>query len=207
VTLPLQMTKVAFRYPGEQVLFSGVDLDVRPGEIVALVGPNGCGKSTLLKLILGELLPAAGTIHVLGKSPLVGRRRIGFVPQRPAFSHSFPISVREMVQMGSLSERWSMGGYSQDAVAKATEAIKSMDLDGDQSLHKLSGGQLQRAMIARALMTEPELLGMRSQTPILFVSHDLSFVKKTADRFAFLSGSLYHCESTKELWEKMTGDA
>jgi zinc transport system ATP-binding protein len=204
---------VCFDYEGPPVL-EHVDLTVDAGEFVGLVGPNGGGKSTLLKLILGLLKPVSGRINVLGWPPARGCKQIGYVPQFTAFSRDFPISVQDTVLSGRLGKTRVLGGYRAEDRAIARQAMaKAQVLElRDCRLATLSGGQLQRVMIARALACEPAVLildeptanidlraeqdifdlvrDLDSQPTIIVVSHDIGFISQYVDHVACLNRTL-----------------
>jgi len=205
---------VSFSYDGPMVL-DRVELSVREGEFLGVVGPNAGGKSTLLRIILGLLEPSAGEVHVLGRSPLESRRQLGFVSQYPTFRRDFPITVRETVRMGRLGNGGGvLGGYRSrdkeiaERVMKETETLEL----ASRRLGTLSGGQLQRVMLARALACEPKILILDEPTAnidmrvekdifdllkelnkrmtILVVSHDVGFISSYVHRVACLNRTL-----------------
>jgi zinc transport system ATP-binding protein len=150
-----------FSYGSEPVL-EEVDLVLRRREFVALVGPNGSGKSTLLRVLLGLLRPEAGSVRLLGESPerLSERWRIGYVPQRPALARDLPATVQEIVSAGRLARRgwWRrLTRTDKEAVEHAMGSVALLELR-DRRVSELSGGQQQRAFIAKALVSEPEVL-------------------------------------------------
>ena len=147
---------------GEAQVLRGIDLEVAPGEIVALVGANGAGKSTLLKCITGLVPPSAGTIHLDGRS-LAGlppaeivRRGVAHVPEgRQIFGR---LSVADNLRLGAYS---NLGLTHADLAARTAEVCRifpalSPRLAEEASL--LSGGQQQMLAIARGLMARPRLL-------------------------------------------------
>jgi len=159
------MRGVGFRY-GADVALSGVDLALAAGERLAIVGPNGGGKSTLVRLLLGLLRPSEGAIDW----PLTGGRpRSGYVPQFPAFDRGFPLRVEEMVLQGRLGRRRAWAGPSAGDREAAARALAQLDLVGLRGayLTELSGGELKRALVARALAGEPELLVLDEPTASL----------------------------------------
>ena len=157
----LAASGLRFAYAGEPVL-RDVTFSVAAGEFVALAGPNGSGKSTLLRILLGLLQPDAGRVELLGARPgtLPQPWRVGYVPQRTAVPEGLPATVAEAVAAGRLARRgWfrRLRADDREAIAHAMESVQVSDLAG-RPLHELSGGQLQRVLIAKALVTEPDLL-------------------------------------------------
>ena len=152
----INIDDVSFSYSNIPVV-RNVNLAVREGEFLGVIGPNAGGKSTLLKLILGLLQADAGEITVFGERPEKGRSRIGYVPQHPVFSRDFPINVRDAVLLGRLGETRWYGGYTQEDKEIAINALKVVEIDNIryQTIDSLSGGQLQRVLIARALASRP----------------------------------------------------
>ncbi|MGQ9685549.1 MAG: metal ABC transporter ATP-binding protein [Thiobacillaceae bacterium] len=209
----LAFDQVDFAY-GDRVVLSGVSLRVAHGEILALIGPNGGGKSTLLKLALGLLRPGRGEVRVLGMPPSQARPRVGYVPQFATFRRDFPISVRETVLHGRLGLRAWWRPLSAQDHAKAADAMAATDVQdlGSRPIASLSGGQLQRVLIARALATDPALLlldeptahvdtraehglfdllaRLRERMAIVIVSHDVGLVSRHVDRIACLNQTL-----------------
>lgn len=217
-TPAIAIRDLSFSYGGATVL-EDVTLAVASGELLGLVGPNAGGKSTLLKLILGLLTPQTGQIRVLGTSPREVRRRLGYVPQHPTFPRDFPISVEQVVLMGRLGLGSALGWYrpaDRAAARRALEQVEALDL-APRRIGTLSGGQLQRVLLARALAGTPEILILDEPTAnidqrmegdifdllatfkgrltILVVSHDIAFISGYVDRVACLNRTLL-CHGT-----------
>jgi ABC-type Mn2+/Zn2+ transport system ATPase subunit len=145
---------------GGRALLSGIDVAVRPGDFLAVVGPNGGGKTTLLRALLGAL-------------PLVGGRlvrdaalRVGYVPQREHVDAIWPFRVGEVVMMGRVP---LLGPLRRPGVADREEVRRALAQVGiehltDRWFGELSGGQRQRTLIARALAATPELLVLDEPT-------------------------------------------
>ncbi|MEU3981174.1 metal ABC transporter ATP-binding protein [Streptomyces sp. NPDC026672] len=148
---------------GSRPVLRGIDLTVRRGEVVALLGANGSGKSTAIRSVIGQVPAAAGGIELFG-TPLARFRdwaRVGYVPQRTTAAGGVPATVTEIVSSGRLS-RTRFGVFRRAdhaAVRRALELVGMADRAKD-SAEALSGGQHQRVLIARALVAEPELLIM-----------------------------------------------
>ena len=155
----VELRGVTFAY-GRRPVVRDIDLTVAPRTFTALIGPNGGGKSTLLKLALGLLAPDRGEVRLLGDRPERTRRRTGYLPQTARQDLDFPITVRDAVGHGRLGGGHSWGPWrrqDREAVLAALAETGCSDLV-DRPLARLSGGQRQRVLIARALVTAPELL-------------------------------------------------
>ena len=204
---------------GEVPVLTDVSLEIAAGEFVGLVGPNAGGKSTLLKLILGILEPQGGRVRVLGLPPREARQRLGYVPQHPSFPRDFPISVEQVVLMGRLGIGPRFGWYrapDRAAARRALTEVEALDL-ARRRIGTLSGGQLQRVLLARALVSDPEILILdeptanidqrmegdifdllatfKARISILVVSHDIAFISGYVHRVACLNRTLI-CHTT-----------
>lgn len=153
---------LSFQYNGGPVL-SGVSLEIEKGDFVAIIGSNGTGKSTLLRLLLGEILPSEGEISLFGQN-LAGFRdwpRIGYVPQNnPASVGGFPATAEEIVCASLYSRIGPMRPVKKAYREKALAALSLVGMRGcaKRMISELSGGQIQRVMIARALAADCELM-------------------------------------------------
>lgn len=213
----LEARDVRFAY-GKTPVLDGVSLSVRPGEFVALVGPNASGKSTLLGVLLGVLRPQSGSVSLFGSPPreFHERWRLGYVPQRPSLASEVPATVEEIVAAGRLQQgRWWRRTDEEDRQA-VRHALSSVGLaeEATRPLNELSGGQQQRAFIARAFASDPKLLvldepiaGVDAESQrrfrdslvhlvedhgagVLLVSHELSAVAQDVDRIVVLKRSV-----------------
>ena len=158
----VEMREAEVRFGG-QVLWSGVDLDLRAGSFAAVLGPNGVGKSTLLKVILGLQPLSSGRVTVLGAPAGRARGRIGYVPQRKSFDRSLRIRGLDVVRLGLEGSRWGIplpgarGRRVKSAVAEAVGVVGAAGYAA-RPVGQLSGGEQQRLVVAQALVREPELL-------------------------------------------------
>lgn len=171
---------LGFTYRGApRPALQGVSLAVAPGTTTAIVGPNGSGKSTLLRLLLGTLAPATGEIYyedrrLGGWSRRELARAIGVVPQREELA--FPLTIRELVAMGRYPHlrTWQReGDADRRAIANALTRCDVAHL-ADRPLDTLSGGELQRARIARALAQQPRTLTLDEPTAALDIRHEMA---------------------------------
>lgn len=148
---------------GARPVLRGIDLTVRRGEVVALLGANGSGKSTAVRSVIGQVQTDAGEIELFGtpRSRFRDWHRIGYVPQRTTAAGGVPATVTEVVSSGRLSRaRFGvLRRADREAVRRALDLVGMADRSRD-SVNTLSGGQHQRVLIARALASEPELLIM-----------------------------------------------
>jgi zinc transport system ATP-binding protein len=211
----LTLTNVSYAYDSALVL-EDINLDIEKGDYLAIMGPNGAGKTTLLKLMLGLLSPTKGSLCLCGEDSCSFTKRhvVGYVPQRASKNEtSFPATVYEVVAMGRYKNRGI--GFSltkEDAVA-IRGAISQMGMTAytNTLLSELSGGQLQRVSIARALVHNPEILfldepmiGVDKATQeelykilknlneeknitIIFISHDVERMQKEAKRILYIN--------------------
>src|SRR5512137_2716938 len=155
----IDVRNVWFAFNGQPVL-EGVSLTVARGDFLVVIGPNGGGKTTLLKLMLGLLHPGRGTVHVFGLPPHQVVHRIGYVPQNVNINKTFPVSVMDVVLMGRLRSGRGWSRHTREDQLAAQAALDQMRVweHRRRRIGELSGGQLQRVFIARALVLKPEML-------------------------------------------------
>jgi len=173
----IRVDGLSFAYGKTQVL-SAIDLTVKRGEILAIVGPNGCGKSTLLKLLRGQLKPDRGQIRWQGKDLASYQRRTlaklaAVVPQSAPIH--FPFPVRELVLMGRYARQtgwWGADVGDVQAVERALAVTDTLQL-ADRPVTDLSGGEVQRVLLARALAQETPMLLLDEATSHLDLDHRL----------------------------------
>jgi zinc transport system ATP-binding protein len=164
---------------GGRPVLRGIDLDVRAGEVLAVLGANGSGKSTLVRTMLGLVPTVRGDVELFGVrlAEFQDWRRVGFVPQRAGAASGVPATVREVVASGRLSRRrpfWPMRAADRAAVDAAIHAV-GLDARSGDGVATLSGGQQQRVLIARALAGEPHLLVLDEPTAGVDVASQQSF--------------------------------
>jgi zinc transport system ATP-binding protein len=222
----IEASDLSFSYNGNSVL-ENISFDVRELEFLALIGPNGGGKTTLLKLMLGLLKPDSGKISIFGNPPSKTARRIGYVPQDVAINKSFPISVIDVVLMGRLRFHSGTGLLKSDRTA-ALNALSQLGMTQYQHrrIDDLSGGQIERVFIARALAADPDILlldepiasldntgrgdlyallkDINKTKTIIVVSHDMMVLSSYVSAVACVNKYLhYHdnAEITEEMME------
>jgi len=187
----IQAENLVVRYPGLAApALDGVSLDARPGALSAVLGPNGSGKSTLVRALLGGVVADSGRVTLDGRIAADWDRReraraVGVVPQSETIA--FPLTTRELVAMGRYPHLGALAGEGaadRKAIEAALDACEVSDL-ADRDVTTLSGGELQRARIARALAQEPEALVLDEPTASLDIRHEmaiLELLRASADR-------------------------
>ena len=207
---------VSFSYGYDQVL-KNISLDIYPPDYLALIGTNGGGKTTLLKIILGLLKPDSGHIKWAESSAnKPAQKQIGYVPQFATFEREFPLSVRDVVLMGRLdASLWRQKISSRDQDL-SSDVIRNLGLESlsNKPIGELSGGQLQRVMIARALVSSPKILfldepiasidrdsrfklasmlrELNKDIPIVVITHDITSFASNVEPIACVNQPLYY---------------
>lgn len=161
----LEADNLSFSFDKTPLLY-GVSISIFKHQFIAMIGPNGSGKTTLLKLMMGFLNPNQGRVKLFNKSPEKSHLSIGYVPQVNIYDQKFPLSVLDVVLMGSLSKLTWYGTYPQCVKDKAMEALNLVGLSDmkHRPFGTLSGGQAQRVLIARAIIDDPKILFLDEPT-------------------------------------------
>ncbi|MCR4753297.1 MAG: metal ABC transporter ATP-binding protein [Candidatus Saccharibacteria bacterium] len=211
----LQIKNLSLKY-GNHYIFRNLSFAIEKNDFLCIVGPNGSGKSTLLKCLLGEIKPNQGKIQFENHSQ---RRVIGYLPQNPHHSPSFPASVYEVVASGSLNQIGLFSRYPKQKIEKALDTLHIADI-ARQQFSTLSGGQRQRVLLARALVASSNLLildepsnnldynskqefyrtleKLNKSTTILMVTHDLDHNNLIGNKILSLDPNLPFFGTTKE---------
>ena len=212
----IEVKNLFFRYEKEWVL-EDVSFGVNENEFMAIIGPNGGGKTTLLKLLLGFLTPTKGEIKIYSKPPKENRVLIGYVPQHTNFSLDLPITVFDIVLQGRLKANKFF--YNKIDKEEADEVLKILGIYHlkNKKIKELSGGERQKVLIARSLVSKPKILIMdeptsaidfKGQKEILdliesfeitriVVSHDIKILLRNVDKIAYIHKKIVLHEGPK----------
>jgi zinc transport system ATP-binding protein len=217
----VRLENVWVHYNGVSVL-ENINLTLEQHDFLGIIGPNGGGKTTLLKAILGLIKPSKGKITVFGCPPEKGRKYIGYVSQYNHFDREFPASVWDVVLMGRLGRNEILKRYSVNDKISAQRALEIVEMFNhrDKQIGMLSDGQQQRVLIARGLVSDPNLLLLDEPTAsvdtaiqkefyellkklsekmaIVLVTHDLTAVSIYIDKIACLNHKLFY-HNSKEI--------
>ncbi len=221
----IEIKNLSFSY-GRQPVLEDVDFTTKAGDFVAIIGPNGGGKTTLLKLLLGLLDAERGSVRIFGQPPRKVSYKIGYVPQEMYINRHFPVSALDIVLMGKLNpnRRWSRPSGEDRKMAQAALERMEMGRYFHKRIDEMSGGQRQRIFIARALVSEPDILfldeptanvdtkgqadiyellkALNQKMTILMVSHDLMFLSSYVKSVACVNRYIHyhdHPEITDEM--------
>ncbi len=206
---------ISFSYGKTQAL-ENVSIRIKHRSFVSIMGPNGGGKTTFLKLILGIFQPDCGELKVFGLDPKDARKYIGYVPQINEFNKDFPATVLEVVLMGMSANKLFFKRYTKHEIQTAHECLRQVDMIElkDRQINQLSGGQIQRVLIARALARGPKILlldepisnvdskmqksiyallkKLKQNMTIIIVTHDITTTSAYVDEIACLNVKLHH---------------
>ncbi|WP_380159184.1 metal ABC transporter ATP-binding protein [Kineococcus sp. R86509] len=225
----LRLAGASLQY-GSRRLWSGLDLEIAPGEFVAVLGANGAGKSSLLKVVLGQQALAAGTVEVAGRPVRRGDRRIGYVPQQKGLDPSTPLRARDFVRLGLDGHRWGPLLPSRRANARVDRVLEAVGATGyaDSPVGRLSGGEQQRLRVAQSIVGDPALLladepllsldlhhagavsalvdecRTRTGAAVLFVTHDVNPVLPYADRVLYLANGRFRIGTPEQVMTSAT---
>ena len=199
---------------GGRLVWSGVDLEIAPGEFVAILGPNGAGKSTLLKAILGVVPLSHGSVKVLGRPVKRGNNDVGYLPQRRRFDPDLRIRAGDLVRLGLDGTRWGLPLPSREANRRVADMLERVGASRyrDRAIGELSGGEQQRILIAQALVSGARMLALdepldsldlnnqqaiselvrgfceTNGVTVLLVAHDVNPILPFIDRVVYVAG-------------------
>lgn len=221
-TLSMKAASLSF---GDRQLWHRLNLDVQPGEFVAVLGPNGSGKTSLLKTILGQQKLTSGSIELLGKPVSRGSRQIGYIPQQKLIERGTPLRARDLVALGVDGQRFGLPVSSRAVRDRVDEVLESVGASryANVPVSMLSGGEQQRIRVGQSIAAHPQLLlcdepllsldlhHQRSVselideqrrtlgTAVVFVTHDVNPILTFVDRVLYLAGGLFRVGTPDEV--------
>ncbi|MCU1514412.1 MAG: transporter ATP-binding protein [Microbacteriaceae bacterium] len=220
----LSLRGASLSFGGRQ-LWQNLNLDVQPGEFLAVLGPNGTGKTSLLKTILGQQQLTSGSIEFLGRPVGRGSRRIGYIPQQKMLEQGTPLRARDLVAFGLNGHRWGLPFTSKAERARVDEVLESVGATqyAQMPVSQLSGGEQQRVRVGQSIAGHPELLlcdepllslDLHHQrqvselvdaqrkalgTAVVFVTHDVNPILGMVDRVLYLAGGRFQVGTPDEV--------
>ncbi len=227
----IELRGVTVSLGGNRIL-DRIDLAVPQGEFLGILGPNGGGKTTIAKVVLGLIEPDAGSVRVLGGSPREARGRVGYVPQSIDFDRGFPIRALDVVLLGRLGKPKRLGPFRKVDRERAVAALARVGVAhlADRQIGSMSGGQLQRVVIARALAADARVLvldepasnldangtaalydllaELHANLTIVLIDHDLGVMHRYVQSVACVNRTIFHGHAkdlTGEVLEKIYG--
>lgn len=211
----LEIKDISVGYETDKPVLKNVNLSVYENDFLGIIGPNGGGKTTLLKTILGLIRPMQGSVRFL-RNNIETKINLGYLPQINKIDKKFPISVFDVILSGLTAKRKLFSYYTQEQKNKAVETARLMGLTAflDRPIGNLSGGQLQRTLLGRAIVDDPDLLildepssyvdkrfetdfykileQINQNTAIILVSHDVGTVVSLVKNIACVNEGLHY---------------
>lgn len=210
---------------GDRRLWRNLNLEVQPGEFLAVLGPNGAGKTSLLRTILGQQRLSAGTIELLGRPIARGSRQIGYIPQQKLLEQGTPLRARDLVALGVDGQRWGLPVSSRAVRRRVDEVLEAVGAAeyADVPVSLLSGGEQQRIRVGQSIAARPRLLlcdeplasldlhHQRSvselidaqrralNTAVVFVTHDVNPILPFVDRVLYIAGGRFQIGTPDEV--------
>ena len=222
----LEFENVSYAYQNKTNVLDSVNLKIKEKDFLMLLGPNGGGKTTLLKVITGLINPDSGTVRLFNSSVKKSLNRVGYLPQQTDINHKFPISVLDVVLMGTLTAVKEKGESKKQVKEQSIHALERVGCKeiSSKRIGEISGGERQRVLLARALVSKPELLlldeptsnidtagreklfrlfaELNKEITIVLVSHDISVISMGVKSVACINGSL-HYHPAPQITEEM----
>lgn len=209
----IRLSDINMKRDNREIL-SHVSLDVHSGDFLAVTGPNGGGKTTLLRIILKLLQPTTGSVTYFNDGKSCRKLPIGYLPQKNMVDARFPITVKEVISSGLLGTETLSAADCRECINEMLKLVELSD-HATKSIGNLSGGQLQRALLGRALISRPQILvldeplsyldkhfeehiyriiaDLAPSTTIILVSHEMSVISTMANRHIIVDHTLHEC--------------
>jgi zinc transport system ATP-binding protein len=211
----IELEKVTAGY-GNKIVLKEVSLTIFKDDFLGIIGPNGGGKTTLLKVILGLVAPKNGTVRFFDGEKNVSSIKIGYLPQLNNIDKKFPISVRDVIASGLASEKPTFRSFTNEQNERIEKVISQMGLNdlSQRPIGELSGGQLQRVLLGRSIVSHPQILildepnsyvdkrfeshfyqlleEINKESAVILVSHDIGTVLSMVKNIACVNETLHY---------------
>ncbi|MGP9605634.1 ABC transporter ATP-binding protein [Arthrobacter sp. MYb211] len=210
---------------GSRVLWEGLDLQVQPGEFLAVLGPNGSGKTSFINTMLGTTALNAGTVSIAGDPVRRGSELVGLIPQQRPFGDNVPLRARDLVALGVDGNRPGIRLARRKVHAKVDELLELVGAQdyAHRPVSDLSGGEQQRLRAAQALAGDPRVLlcdepllsldlhhqqaisevihrqAVQHGAAVIFVTHEINPILPYVDRVLYLAEGKFHLGSVDEV--------
>lgn len=216
----ISLENVVVKYDDRHLVLPGINLDVNQGDFIAITGPNGGGKTTLLRVLLGLLKPTSGVVRLFDDLKEVDHLNIGYLPQKNMIDSRFPITVEEVVESGLLrGGNFFKNRLTQNENERVDEVLNIVGMENfrHSSIGNLSGGQLQRVLFARSIVSNPSVLvldeplsyvdkvfesqfydiveGLSKNITIILVSHEMARIMLMANRHIIVDHGIEDCHA------------
>lgn len=211
----IELDSVAMQWDNH-IALQNVSLTINEGDFLAITGPNGGGKTTLLRLILRLIKPTSGKVIYRSHGKEVENLEIGYLPQKNQIDSRFPITVEEVVSLGLMSQKKLSKQERKEKVSQ-TIALMGLEEHANRLIGELSGGQLQRTLLGRAIVSNPRVLvldeplsyvdksfegrlydiiaQLAKHTTIILVSHEMTRIATMANRHIIIDRTLHECSA------------
>lgn len=220
----LRLRAATLRF-GDRELWSNLNLEVQPGEFLAVLGPNGSGKTSLVKTLLGQQRLTSGDVELFGRPVRNGHRRIGYIPQQRVLDDGTPLRARDLVALGVDGHRWGLPRSSRAARREVDAALETVGAShyAKTPVGTLSGGEQQRIRVAQSIVGDPGLLlcdeplssldlhhqkviselvneqAKARGASVIFVTHDVNPILGMVDRVLYLAGGRFRVGTPNEV--------
>lgn len=214
----IELENVAVGYDSH-VIIPNVKLQVNEGDFIAITGPNGGGKTSLLRVILGLIKPECGAVRYFEKGKVVEKLNIGYLPQKSSIDYRFPITVEEVVGSGLLKNKFIFNKLTSADSKRVDDILELIGMAHyrKSAIGNLSGGQLQRVLLGRAIVANPSVLvldeplsyvdktfesqfydiveELAKRTTIILVSHEMARIMQMANRHIIVDHGIEDCHA------------
>jgi zinc/manganese transport system ATP-binding protein len=224
-TEPVLSLRAATLRFGERTLWHNLNLDVKPGEFIAVLGPNGSGKTSLVKTILGQQKLTSGSLSLFGEPVANGNRKLGYIPQQKVLDDGTSVRARDLVAFGLDGHHWGLPYSSREVRRKVDEVLDAVGAReyATAPIGTLSGGEQQRIRVAQSIVGDPtlmlcdeplssldlhhqrvisELINAQAKarnSAVIFVTHDVNPILGMVDRVLYLAGGRFQVGTADEV--------